>query len=343
MTASKVTEAEFIRIWRETGSPQRTAEIVGTSVRAVHARRNTIERKRGIVLAAADDQSKRGTREPKLPSIGIRRLASITGHVIVFSDAHFWPGDHGVAYKALIEVLRDLKPTMVVANGDILDGSRISRHDRIGWEKRPTLKDELAACREAMDSIRSASRRATHVWNLGNHDTRFARYLANNAPEMEGLLGSDLDDHIPHWEIGWSLMINDNTMVKHRAANGIHATHNNALKSGRNIVTGHLHRLQATNWVDYNGCRWGVDTGTLSDVGPHVGAFFYTEDNPASWCSGFAVLTFTASGAMLHPEFCYVADDNVAYFRGQKVYDGADQSRGATVRKVVRSSTRAAP
>jgi len=105
------------------------------------------------------------------------------------------------------------------------------------------------------------------------------------------------------------------TIVKHRFAGGIHATYNNTLKSGRSIVTGHLHSLNVRAWTDYNGTRFGVDTGTLAD--PDHDAFDYTEDNPKDWRSGFAVLTYR-KGKLLWPELCYV-DNGVAYFRGEAI------------------------
>ena len=71
-----------------------------------------------------------------------------------------------------------------------------------------------------------------------------------------------------------------------------------------------------TPWADYNGRRWGVDTGTLSD--PHGPQFEYGENNPTPHTSGFAVLTFRG-GKLLPPELCEV-HDGAAYFRGEVVY-----------------------
>ena len=95
----------------------------------------------------------------------------------------------------------------------------------------------------------------------------------------------------------------------------VHAGYNNTLKSGRSIVTGHLHRLLVTPWADYNGRRWGVDTGTLSD--PLSAQFEYGENNSTPHTPGFAVLTFK-DGYMLPPELCEVINGR-AYFRGEEV------------------------
>jgi hypothetical protein len=72
-------------------------------------------------------------------------------------------------------------------------------------------------------------------------------------------------------------------------------------------------------YADYNGVRWGVEAGTLSEIGPETDKFSYAEDQPCNWSQGFAVLTFTSSGMLLEPEFCRVLN-GTAYFRGQAVY-----------------------
>jgi len=110
--------------------------------------------------------------------------------------------------------------------------------------------------------------------------------------------------------------INESTVIKHRWHNGIHAVYNNVLKAGRNIVTGHLHKLQTTPWGDYNGRRYGVDTGTLAEPSGHQ--FLYLEGNPVPWASGFAVLTFDENGMLLPPELVEVIGET-AYFRGKAV------------------------
>ncbi len=63
----------------------------------------------------------------------------------------------------------------------------------------------------------------------------------------------------------WRVIVNGNVHIKHRFKGGIHAARNNTLNAGESIVTGHLHRLQATPLTDYTGLRWGIETGTLAE------------------------------------------------------------------------------
>lgn len=318
---TKVSDGEFIAAWRACGgSPERVAQALQMNVRAVYGRRKRMSDRGVTLLSIASNPGAAATSTWRDEGWAYRRGNDIRvddGRVVVFSDAHFWPGQQKtVAHRALLELLPALKPKVTVANGDIFDGARVSRHARLGWEKLPTVKEELDICDEYLHEIRLAAgpRQSQFFWNLGNHDQRFDRMLAQNAAEYEGVL-SRLEDRFSDWEFAWSLNINDNTMVKHRWHNGIHAGYNNTLKSGRNIVTGHLHRLLVTPWGDYNGRRWGVDTGTMSD--PLAPQFEYGENNSAPHTPGFAVLTFKG-GMLLPPELCEVINGH-AYFRGERV------------------------
>lgn len=311
------SDTEFMECFKKHGSPQAVALELGVHIRTVHSRRRSIENKYNINLASWRDERAPAGRIV-VPANRHRLEASLPdGVAIVFSDAHYWPGEPTTAHLALLEVCKQLKPKMVVANGDVYDGARISRHEPMytGTMQLPTAAQELDAVRERMDEIEKASKGAQRFWTIGNHDSRLHRYIVVNAPELSDMPGVTLWDYFNGWEHGWSLMVNGDVMIKHRYHNGIHAAYNNALKAGTSIVTGHLHRLCVTPWGDYRGRRYGVDTGTLSD--PDGDQYTYLEGNPTPWCSGFAVLTFK-DGLLLPPELCEVIDGH-AYFRGQRV------------------------
>jgi hypothetical protein len=129
-------------------------------------------------------------------------------------------------------------------------------------------------------------------------------------------MGMNLEEHFPLWRFSMSLMINNNTMIKHRWHNGVHAIYNNILKSGCSMVTGHLHSLKCVPFTNYKGTLYGVDTGTLSPI--NADAFTYSEDAPANHRSGAAVLTFH-EGKLMPPELIEVIDEDegLVYFRGQ--------------------------
>lgn len=319
MTQPACSEAVFIEAFQRLGSPEGVAKYLGISVRSVYKRRNNIEKRTGQSIASwVDDRT--GRTKINLNKIGARQIASVkSGQAIVFGDAHFWPGDRSTAFDALVHMIRETQPKLIICNGDAFDGARISRHPPTEWADMPTVAEELEAVQERLAEIESVAPKKTPlVWTMGNHDSRFSMRLAQAAPEFMGVKGFDLPDHFPAWSHSWSCDINENTIAKHRWHGGIHATWNNVLKSGRNIITNHLHQLCIKPFTDYNGRRYGVDTGTLSDFGPDVQKFTYGEDNPFNWGQGFAVLTFNSKGELLPPELCEVSH-NTAYFRGEAI------------------------
>jgi hypothetical protein len=312
----KTTDSEFIAIWNDYKSPSKIAKLLEIQVRNVHKRRSHIEKKYGIILKSADERSP--TFNVTYPGNGIRtRVELDDGIIMVASDCHYFPGIISTAHRGFVHLIKELKPKMVVMNGDVFDGAAISRHDPIGWQQHPTVKQELDACLDRLNEVESASKSAVLHWTWGNHDLRFNTRLAAQAgTAFEGVQGFNLSDHFPRWKFSTSMMVNDNTMIKHRYHNGIHAVYNNALKAGTSIVTGHLHSLKVTPWTDYAGTRYGVDTGTLSNIDDPT--FDYAEDNPRNWRSGFAVLTFW-KGKLMPPELCEVISEGIIYFRGQVI------------------------
>ncbi len=188
------------------------------------------------------------------------------GCVIVAGDAHYIPNElPSTAHRALVKVLKgdiDNLPRIrhLVINGDVLDASSISKHNRIGWEVRPVLKEELELCQDRMHEIDlAASKGCSRSWTVGNHDQlRFDSRLAALVPEFFGIHGFALADHFPNWEFAWSCEINDDIVVKHRWKGGAHAPYNNCVASGKTIITGHLHSAKVIPYTDYSGTRFGV-------------------------------------------------------------------------------------
>jgi hypothetical protein len=305
-------DAEFIKEYISLG-PSAMARKYGATQRGVHQRRERVAERQGMVVNAGFAVTL--NQHPAAISMGIK-----DGIVLVASDAHFWPGIQSTAYRAFVKFCQDLNPVAVIMNGDAYDGARVSRWPDPSWADaagKPTVIQELMATTDGLEEIRRAAPKARHIWPLGNHDARFESRLLQAAPEYAGVQGVKLKDHFPEWEPCWAALINQDVVIKHRLKGGVHATHNNTVTAGRTIVTGHLHSLKVTPYTDYNGTRYGVDTGTLTDpYGPQFAN--YTELNPLNWRSGFGVLTFH-NGRLLWPEVVHVTGPSEYEFRG-KVY-----------------------
>jgi hypothetical protein len=241
----------------------------------------------------------------RLLSAAVITLSLLNGTVLVGSDAHIWPGPPTTAMTSFVWACSKLKPDIVCLDGDVLDGATISRFPRADWASLPMLAEELGACQEQLGVIRKAAPRAKRIWVRGNHDARFEKALANKVPEFEGVAGMSLADHFPDWQHCKVLELPGCT-VKHRWLGGAGAARNNALRSGRSYVTGHLHSLQVSALTDLGGTRFGVDTGTLAAV--NGSQFAYCENSPRDWRAGWALLTF-ANGLLLWPEIATVASE----------------------------------
>ena len=310
-----LTDEEWITSWNKLGSPEEFAKVNKIAIRTVYARRRSIENRHNISLPTFASQNPAYLKKiNQTPGHARRGIEMEKGRVVVFSDAHFWPGDVTTAYKALLMIIKEFKPKVVVANGDIFDGSQASRHARIGWEKTPTVKEELESCKEYMEGIEKVSKGAELIWTLGNHDARFETFLSAQTGMYEGVSGFTLKDHFPMWKPCWSFWVNEDTCIKHRWKGGFGAGRANTLGAGVSIVTGHTHNLAVQPLTDYNGTRYGVQTGCLAD--PNGEQFIaYTEDNPKDWRSGFALLSWERGRLML-PELIQVCGESEFEFRG---------------------------
>ena len=309
-----LSDAEFIELWATYKSPAKVAKAMGTNLRNVYRRRDNLAQKYNMSLETHKEVKTWAPPPPK-SELGIEN-----GTVIVFSDAHFWPGIRTTAFQGLLWAIEKLQPKAVICNGDAFDGASVSRHPPLGWAKTPSLIEELHCCQEMLGEVSEAAKKARHnvklIWTMGNHDARFEMRLASNAPQYVQTPGFKLSDHLTDWSFCMLTWVTNDVIVKHRYKGGIHATHNNTVGAGKSIVTGHLHSLKVTPFADYTGNRFGVDTGTLAE--PYGPQFDYGEGNPLNHRSGFAVLTIK-DGKLLWPELVHKWDDGQIEFRGEVI------------------------
>jgi len=315
------TDEQFIELWDKYRSVTKVAKILGITERAVNYRRRSMEETHKLNLPASDSRSaKYDSNRPKSFSpLKQVSLGILDGTVIVFSDAHFIPAQRTTAFKGLLWAIEQFSPKAIICNGDAFDGASISRHD-VTDQPQTSVIQELKACQGALGEIEEVAKAARHnvklLFTWGNHDIRFGNRLAQHAPQFKDVIGFKLTDHIPDWDFCWAVWPTQNVIIKHRYKGGIHATHNNTVNAGVSIVTGHLHSLKVTPFSDYNGVRYGIDTGTLAETdGPQ---FTYAEINPNNHRSGFAVLNFF-NGKLLWPELVHKFDEDHVEFRGEVI------------------------
>lgn len=317
MPVARCSDKDFIGLVKKHGAAK-AARRLGVATRNVQQRRNRLEKKHNAVIGRSNNPNRNG--RPQAAKVPGRLHYNVAdGVVLVGSDQHTWPGVTTTAMRAFEMFCRDMKPKLVIVNGDMLDGARISRHPPLGqWENTPSLVDEIEATRESLDRYRLAAKNTVakdgFIWNCGNHDGRYEGRLQQVAPEYARIHGMHLKDHIGGFSPAWSTWINNDLVVTHRQKGGEHAASSNTKFGGKSMCTGHLHSLQVRPYTDYNGTRFGIDCGTLADTyGPQ---FQYLEDGFRNWRSGFAVFTFRG-GRMMWPEIVSVIEEGKIDFRGE--------------------------
>ena len=320
-----LSDEEFVTLWNRLQSATQIAKVTGMNVRAIHARRASIEGRTGILLSSANKVGANADGGATVKMVmsarrDINRLEIEDGVVLVGSDAHYTPGVIPTAHKALCNLAFDLgsRLSSVILNGDILDGGQISRHPRGGWGNLPNVKQELEAVQERVSEIEGAVAPGVRLMRTyGNHCARFEARLAAQVPEYEGVAGFTLREHLPKWTDSLRIDINEDVVVIHDWHSGLHSGWNDVLKGGCSVVTGHTHELGFKAHKGFKDrIHFGVKTGMLAeDDQPQ---FDYRKGKPGmNWRSGFAVLTW-ADGILIQPEFCAVEADGRAWFRGKQ-------------------------
>lgn len=291
-------------LYKFNGSSIRAGNHLGISQSVVSFRRQKLEIALGITLPRARPETWR-----TLDYTRVLNLTLENGKILIGSDLHCWPNINTTAMQAFLDFNKRLKPEVVILNGDGLDGARISRHGRIGWQQTPDVKSELLALIDYLDQVRKANPNALYKRTRGNHDSRFDTFLSAKIPELEGVTGATLEDHLPGWEECTAIWVNGRECyIKHRGrSGGVHSTFNEVRRIGTNFVHGHLHAQNLIQYRNAMGDLYGVDLGMMAAVeGPQ---FAYCEADITNWRSGFAVLTFR-DGKLLPPSLATVIDEN---------------------------------
>lgn len=313
-TLKAATDLELVSLlYANAGSTLKVGKLLGVPQQSVSQRRARIEDELGITLPRGRPETWRAQAHRTVVNLGIDN-----GTILVGSDLHCWPDIYGVAMAAFVDFNRRLKPDFVILNGDAHDGATTSSHARLGWDKRPSVAEEIEALSDYLDQVRKANPNAKYLRTRGNHCVRLDRYLASNAPLVEGMKGTTLADHLPGWEECIAIWVNGrHACIKHRGrANGLHAVFNEVRRVSAHVVYGHLHSQKTIPYRNAAGQWYGVDLGMMAPM-DHPG-FDYTEADITDWRSGFYVLTFK-DGQLLPPQEATVLDEDKGelYFAGQ--------------------------
>ena len=165
---------------------------------------------------------------------------------LILHDLHAPFHDHR-AWRLVLKVARDLKPRLLIVNGDFLDCFAVSSHSK-DLKRAQNLKWEVAEGQRLLDQLDTLGA-DDKVFVAGNHCDRLRRYLEDKAPQLFGLV--DIPGLLGLRERGWHFV----PYKSHTKRGKLHITHDvgyagryaafRALDTYQHsVITGHTHRFQ---------------------------------------------------------------------------------------------------
>ena len=111
MSNYRVPDKAIIDAMRALKSPKKVAKELNLDERQVYKRLATIEERTGESFKVDSvTVQKRGQYQPEYDSLELKVVDSV---MVMYSDAHFWPGLDSCANRALLKLLPEIKPNWV--------------------------------------------------------------------------------------------------------------------------------------------------------------------------------------------------------------------------------------
>jgi DNA repair exonuclease SbcCD nuclease subunit len=208
--------------------------------------------------------------------------------VAILGDYHA-PWNSRKARDKALNVVKELRPDLVVQVGDLYDMYAFSRYPRS--QNVLTPAQELLRGRheaeELWDRVMRFAPRAKFVQLLGNHDSRVGDRVAERMPEVESLLNTkglfefEGVETVHDWkeEVVLGGVCYQHGFRRH----GEHARWNQM-----NTVVGHSHVGGLVLHRNLEGVYWELNVGWLGDEAAPV--FRYLEQRLSRWTVGMGVI-----------------------------------------------------
>jgi predicted phosphodiesterase len=184
---------------------------------------------------------------------------------LILPDVHV-PYHDKRAIKLILKVAQQIKPKICIQLGDLMDMKSVTGHRLKPKERALQLHDEFVATNDFLDELDGALPEGCRKhYIFGNHEYRLARYIADNAPALDGLF--TIEEELKLKERGWRvtqygdyLKLDHITFTHDMGKAGENAHRHARKKVHGNAAIGHTHRAG----IEYEG----------SLKGPHFGAHF---------------------------------------------------------------------
>ena len=234
--------------------------------------------------------------------------------VVAIGDTHDQPGMNKDRFKWIARHIAATMPDRVVQIGDFASWDSVSTHEPIGshgYSQRPSIKNDMESCEEAMALFYNEIRGLEIPMELtaGNHEDRIARF-ENSKPETVGSLYIQFEEMCGRyrWRLhsyGQWLFIDGvgfthvpkNIMGKpYGGQNSENAIANHATHS---IVFGHTHRstFRKTPKIGINN---SIEVLNLGSAMPDNYIAKYVGTATSGWSYGIFDLTIKAGHIVSH-------------------------------------------
>ena len=186
--------------------------------------------------------------------------------IIFIPDTHFGFEDKK-AIKKVIALVKKEKPTHIVQAGDLLDLYSFSRYEKSANITNPQseLREGLKRATKFWKNLKKAAPKAKCFQLIGNHEDRLNKYVARNAPELEGMVS--IVEMLQFKGVKTLESSRD-----HLILDGIVFTHGHYTKLGdhakfyrKPCAHGHSHKVGIWYEKTVDGLIWEMDCGHLAD------------------------------------------------------------------------------
>lgn len=242
---------------------------------------------------------------------------------LVVSDIHARPGQNLELAYLLGLVIKEVKPDIVINNGDMADMYSLNSYDRNskvfqGASYGQDIQAHLAFQELMWEPIkRQKKKMPRRVVTIGNHDERINKAL-NLSPELDGAISirdldleSYYDDVVPYAGSTPGQITIDGVMYAHYCVSGakglpiggVHPAHSLVTKNLHSTTVGHSHFVDFTPITGASGKRFnGLVTGTFSDHTPN-----YAGASANQWWRGLVICHNVRDG-QYDPQFVSISN-----------------------------------
>lgn len=222
------------------------------------------------------------------------------------------------ALDIAFQIIRDVKPTGVVLNGDIVDCYTLSE-----FAKSPlthtVLLDEIALAGELMERLAGITYIAHRVWIGGNHEDRLRRYVWKHAPQLGELasLGFSEIFKLDKYGFQWypygqwislgKLIVTHGSMVRTHSSYSARAHYD---RFGTSVLIGHTHRMGQYHVRTATSDHVAVENGCLCRLDPEYESY-------PNWQQGFCFVHVHDDG-LFTIEQVRILNERIAVYGGNR-------------------------